>query len=299
MSSINKSLLGTLPGVSKSGYEYAYLIKEDDLNKSTSEPLFKFLFNPESIDWSIGSEWVENPTAYTSVPTKQWYRGKGAVWNLNELLLEAYYASKSIAPLLTQLADLRNPITSKDGYTSPPVLYFVWGTRKLGPAVLTNLQVKEDGWASGIPTSAKVSITLEEIPPTDLRPNGRGKAPSESTKGSPVAASSSSKTPTLKSDLTERELADAETKVRAALAANPPKSQIALIKTKNFKLELNKQTGVVKISDAKGTSLGIVGIYDGTAFYSVSQLEKEANKLKEQIRAVWKNIIDTKQPLVK
>ena len=295
MTSINKTLLGSLPSATSSSYQYAYLIKEDDLNKPNAEPLFKFLYNPETIEWSVGIDWTENPTAYTSIPTRQWYRSKGAVWLLNDLLLDAYYAGKSIEPLLSQLRAMRNPITAKDGYTAPPVLYFVWGTRKLGPAVMTNLQVKEDGWKGGPPTSARVSITLEEVPPPDSRPNGRGKAPSEFTKSSPTSAA----TPKLKAPLTEREQSEAETKVKAALAANPPKSQVELIKSKKYKLDLNKTNGVVKLQDAKGKAVGIVGIYDGTAFYPVSQLEKEANKLKEQVRTVWKNIVDTKQTLVK
>ncbi|AFY49010.1 hypothetical protein Nos7524_3210 [Nostoc sp. PCC 7524] len=243
---VNQAVLNGLNPARKVADVYAYLI--DDLNKT----VFVFLYNPEEKRFSRQSIYNEGITALTSTPSQQYNYTTGRTLNLSNLLLESYSSGKTCKLLLDRLQALMVANPSNRKFNLSPV-YFKWGADTFGPAVITDLNWNETSWLNGQVASARVNLTLLEIPPSQL-PN---KALIESSDNRQQAAQNTSKV------VTDRQKQDATSKTRAWLNQNVKKMSIStgnLVRSNKYKLNISSQ-GVITLLDSKSKLIGTVGTY--------------------------------------
>lgn len=261
MSINNPQVLNGLPAA-ESGQQriYAYLILESVKQlKPGDTPLFTFLANPEELRWSRQAQYAEAVTAATSVQSQQYYHTKGRVLQISDLLLDAYYAKRSIRPLLEQLQALLVPDAKNQNWYAPKVLDFVWGSSRFGPCVLTELSCKEKAWRNGAPATALLNMTLLEVPPPDTDPATRINPPEskDDAKGK------------LDRPLTDRQRQEGSSEAQKWLKANTnslPASLRDRVRANRYRLTTAADTGLSTITDEKGNSLGTVGRWNGRTF---------------------------------
>ncbi|MGJ3244935.1 MAG: hypothetical protein ACFE0I_02540 [Elainellaceae cyanobacterium] len=239
---MNSQFLSSLPQAQKSSAIAAYLIDEQGNQ-------YPFLYNPETQNYSRSANYIENPTALRSVQAKQYSHTSGRTLSLPNLLMESHSAQRSLRPLIDGLQSLliANP---SQGLYSPPVVYFLWGSERFGPAVLTSLNWEVTLILSGEPAEARVSLTLEEIPPD----GSKTAQPNESTLND-VA-------------LTDRELEEASVLASDFLESNFRRLSGSIregLRTQRYSINV-AQDGQIGLLDTDGSSLGSIGIYDGFDF---------------------------------
>ncbi|MEA5603713.1 hypothetical protein [Nostoc sp. UHCC 0252] len=244
--SINPKVLEGLNPGERTTDTYAYLV--DSLNKE----VFTFLYNPEEKVFSRSAKYSQAITTLTSLPAQQYNHTSGLTLQLGNLILETYGERKTCKLLLQKIQALMVADTSKGKYAPSPVT-FKWGKDSFGPAVITDIQITETGWLNGEVASARLDITLLEVPGSQLPDNVK----SEST-GSRLKSALS--TPVL---LTDRQAQEGNIKAVAWLKANVkklPENLSTLVKSNKYKLSVAKN-GTVSMFDSKGKSLGTVGMY--------------------------------------
>lgn len=225
----------------------------------SGEPVFTFLANPEKLDWSRKANYSPSGAALTSVQSLQYYNTEGRSLSIKDLLLETWYQRRSIRPLLEQLQALLVP-DPKNQQLHPKVLSFVWGGSRFGPCVLTDISWQETAWLNGEPASARLDMTLIEIPPTDDDPVTRiyREQPLEEAEEGALSA-----------PLTDRQREEASTEAKKWLTDNAgklPQSLQERVRSSRFKLASDAETGIVTLFDDKGAELGKVGRWDGREF---------------------------------
>lgn len=224
---------------------YASLINDK------GEQVAGFLYNPESKRYSRAAKYTEATWAISSLPAQQYNYTTGLTLELPDLLLESYASGKTCNTILQSLQELMVADPASGKYT-PTLVTFIWGKDKFGPAVLTNLNWEETSWLDGQVASARVSITLLEVP----------KQSTSTTSTTPQPSSTSN------NNLTDRQKQDASTKAKEWLTANVSKLKeniSPLVKSKSYSL-LTSATGEVRILDKNKKELGIVGTLVGTEF---------------------------------
>ncbi|MBE9178669.1 hypothetical protein IQ268_08865 [Oculatella sp. LEGE 06141] len=252
----NPAVLGELPEVPKSGDRiWASLILESQLTGTGQgeQTSFTFLANPEELNFDQQAVYSKATAAATNVQDQQWYYTDGETLQLNDLLLETWFARRSLQPIINKLRSLLSRDYQSQNL-NPPVLYFVWGSRQFGPCVLTSIKRRESAWLSdGQPASIRLSLTLVEIPkerpPSRPEPEGDGEK--------------------LASPLTDRQLEEAGAEARNWLQANLSKLPAALqdrIRASRYRFSSDRETGAVRITDEQGEAIGTVGTWDGRTF---------------------------------
>ncbi|MDF0554905.1 hypothetical protein [Kamptonema sp. UHCC 0994] len=119
---------------------------------------WEFLFNPEKLGQGKEARYNPVPAHGITVPELNYGYTSGITITLPDLLLTGYCRGKSYLPVITALTDLLNV---KDGKYRPETVDFLMGKRRIGPAVITDVQPIETGWThSGNPSDARISITL-------------------------------------------------------------------------------------------------------------------------------------------
>jgi len=249
---INENVVNNLSNATRTSDIFAYII---DVNNNS---VYTFLFNPESKSFSREAKYIEAVTALTSTPSQQYFYTSGLTLQLSNLLLESYNRDKTCKSLLQSLQGLMvaNPIDGK--YTPTPVT-FKWGVDSFGPAVITNLDWVETSWLNGEVASARVNLTLLEIPDASNQPTNTVPSNPPNRK------------------LTDRQKIDASSKAQSWLKSNINKltdNAAALVRTNSYKL-LTYDDGVVVMVDTKNVIVGIVGRYvDGKLFTNNNTLTK-------------------------
>lgn len=162
------------------------------------------------------------------------------------------------------------PQVGATGQFAPPLLVFIWGSRRFGPCILERVNWEETAWLGGEPAKATLGITLIEVPKPETREGktGTGKEAAQDFGSKPKTDT----TPKPNNEgkpriaLTDRQREDASNKAKEHLKANvasfDPAVQ-AVIKANAYKLSTDKDSGDVKLLDGKGKDLGIVGRWDG------------------------------------
>jgi hypothetical protein len=154
---INENVVKGLDNATRTSDAFAYLID------SNSKSVYTFLFNPESKSFSRQAYYAEAVTAITSTPSQQYNFTSGLTLQLPNLILESYNRNKTCKSLLQNLQSLMvaNP---KQGKFAPTTVTFKWGVDTFGPAVITDIDWAETSWLNGEVASARVSLTLLEVP---------------------------------------------------------------------------------------------------------------------------------------
>lgn len=243
---VNEKVIAGLNPANKVEGIYAYLV--DELDKE----VFSFLYNPEEKDFTRQAKYDEGVTALTSLPSQHYRYTKGKTLQLSNLILESYSNGKTCQLLLDRLQALMEADPLKGNYAPTPV-YFRWGADTFGPAVLTDLSWKETSWLNGKVATARVDITLLEIPPSQLP----SKALAQTSQDKLQAALNQP------NNLTDRQKVDAASQADVWLRNNIkslPENVANLIKAKKCNLQ-TADNGDVNLYDNKSNLLGFVGNY--------------------------------------
>lgn len=241
--------------------DYAYLL--DGKNNT----LYRFLYNPENKSFSRQAKYIEGVTSLSSTPSQQYGYTSGLTLQLNNLILETWTVGKVCDPLLKQLQELMVAEPSKGKYSPTPVT-FVWGEDRFGPAVITNLSWVETSWISGKVASARVNITLLEVPLTSS--NRPFYVPERFRDITPILKRNTviGQGPGTKVqvDLTDRQQQEAIKKGTQWLESNIkklPENIASLVRVKGSSTYrvLVSRTGEVTMQNIKGEFLGTIGRY--------------------------------------
>ncbi|MBD2452246.1 hypothetical protein H6G76_35135 [Nostoc sp. FACHB-152] len=246
---INNSVIQGLNSAKNTPDIFAYLV--DNKNQS----VFTFLFNPEEKSFSRQVKLDEGVTALTSTPSQFYKYTTGLTLQLPNLLLETYNQGKSCKLLLQRLQALMVANPSQGRYAPTPVK-FVWGSDSFGPCLITDLNWTETSWLDGEVASARVNLTLIEIP--NDSPTG--------SQNSQKASSNTSKS------LTPRQQQDASTKAKEWLKTNVkklPDNIASLVRLNKYSLTV-VSNGTVTLQDLKKRNLGTVGTLVGTKFITTN-----------------------------
>lgn len=243
---VNEAVISSLPSATRNDSIYAYLV--DNLGNN----VYTFLFNPESKSFNVRANYAEGAAALTSLPSQSYQYTSGLTLQLSNLILESWARSKSIKPLLDSLLSLTKADPAKGKYSPSPVT-FVWGSSRFGLAVITSLDWTETAWIGGEPASARVNMTLLEVPPVSKQENPQTKLTTKATTPQP---------------LTDRQKAEAISKARDYIKTNlrSVKSDVALLyRSGRYSLSVDS-SGVVSFLDSKKKLLGVVGTYKNGKF---------------------------------
>jgi hypothetical protein len=279
----NKAVIDGLPSIKRTGYQFAQLVEEIDINNRTKRtpeqnknflyegvPVYSFLMNPESIQWSLPIEYRETQIPYTNMNQVNFVSGGNIAMTIPEMILDSHEESKSIELLLNRLIELRVP-TTKNGLVSyPKRLYFRWGSYRFGVCVLTSIQTTVTKVIDGKPSKARVSITLKEVPAiTPSSAINEAKKTISTATGKIPGVIINTPTPTLKKALSGKQIEDGKTAVNKYLAV---KKTLLAKKTRDVlndpkaSIQINKDTGSVDLINSTNGSVINLGIYNGNIF---------------------------------
>lgn len=241
----------------------AWLAIYDPDPKKASQPIWQFQYNPSSLKFRTSAEYAEQKTLSGDVPEQQFFTTSGTTLQISQIYLDSYCLGKSLQPLLDGIEALLMAKVDKQQY-SPPVLTFIFGTRRFGPCVLTECEWTETAWLSGAPAKAEMSLSFKEVP-VDRKTADKAIAPKDSKDGAP------------RIKLTERQRKEGSDKAIANLIAPATLAKLSAsvqgtIKSKAYKVSTDENTGDVILYDAKGNKLGAIGRYDGTKLDTSTQV---------------------------
>lgn len=248
---MNEKVIAGLNSSEKVENIYASLI--DELNKE----VYVFLFNPEEKRFNRQANYSEGVTALTSVPSQHYNSTSGLTLQLSNLLLETYNQNKTCKLLLQRLQDLMVANPSKGQYAPTPIK-FVWGKDSFGPAVVKDVSWVETSWLNGEVASARVDITLMEIPEDQQSQQVR----SQSSQKRLQQVSNTAQT------LTNRQKQEARIKAERWLKSNIKKlsDNISyIIRVNNYIINVD-DNGLITLNDNKNRNLGTIGSYKNGNF---------------------------------
>lgn len=242
----NQSAIAALSDAVKSTNHFARLITLKNGIEDTR--LFEFLINPSEMSFGYSGKYNPAITGSTSLPAQSYSHAEAAPIEISGLIMDTWGYKKSLRKPLNDLRALTVPAT---GSTSPTPVYFVWGTEKIGPCVLTDVRYTTSLFLGGEPAYCVVDLSLLEVPDPDTAPK---------------AANPTSTKPL--SNLTDRQKSEASKKASDWLKANLtrlPNPIKKVVQASQYKF-LTSATGVVSIVDSKNNPIGSLGSYSGTTF---------------------------------
>lgn len=189
-------------------------------------------------------------TASTSLPSQFYLNAEAQPIEISGLILDGYALGKSLRKSLDGLRALTVPAQDK---TTPQTFYFVFGTDRLGPLVLINVDYTVSMWLGGSPAYCTVDLQMLEVPDPDTKPK------SSSSAGASTGALG---------NLTDRQKQDGSQAAAQFIQQNTSKFSAntkKLISSNSFKL-LTSDSGMVSMLDSKSDVLGVVGTWDGKTF---------------------------------
>lgn len=215
--------------------------------------LWSFQYRPQSLRVARNVKYSAPETLGSSVLDQQYAYTEGKVLELPDIVLEGYYKGRHITPLLDGLNYLME--IQRHVRYHPPVLQFVFGARRFYPCVVTAISWEETAWLNGLPASARLNMTLQQVP---LPPEENRTI--QSPKALKLAAS-----PQLRNPLTAAQTRDvsalADKYLQTHLKNYKPAIQ-TLIRSKQYSRVTDAKTGQVKLIGPKGKSLGIIGTFN-------------------------------------
>lgn len=245
----NPTVLNQLATAERVTEIYAQLLDLSD------QVVYQFLYNPEEIQWNRKANYAAAPASATSTPSQQYLYTEGRTYRFQGLLLQSYCEGKSLRSLLEGLQALM-VVDPQGNSFAPKQVSFVWGSYRVGPCVITDLQVTESAWLGGETAEARVDLTLIELPPPDTN--------ATETATPTVATPAAAQTITL----SDRQREDTRKAAEQWLAANlnnlTPQVR-DIVRARRFRY-LTSADGTVKITDSSGTEIGTVGVYNGQTF---------------------------------
>lgn len=184
---VNQSVLSSLPGASTGHVEASLLVQDpaaepekakegsDKADQSggadaASLTTWNFLINPSGLNYSRKANYTPSGTLNSSAAVLQYYNTDGAILSIDNVLMDSWHDGKSLRPLLEGLERLLEAQVNQ-GKFAPPVLSFVWGSKRFGPCVLLDVSWDEAAWLSGEPALATVNMKLQALPPEIEREN--------------------------------------------------------------------------------------------------------------------------------
>lgn len=239
------------------------LIEAQLLDYNKGDRLWTFFYNPQALKFSRSAKYSESETFAAKRQEIQYSNTTGATLEIGEIYMDSYCLGKSLRPLIEGINYLLEAKLEKNEF-APPLLSFVFGSRRFAPCVLARLDWQETAWLGGEPARVTMSMTLMEAPrpisrttsSTALPEVERFETPHERDKGPRLS-------------LTERQQADAKKQAEANLKANLSKLSTEtqnLIRSKAYSLTVDPNTGDVDLLNAKKTKVGRVGRWDGKVF---------------------------------
>lgn len=249
----HQAITNRLPGAERQlTTTNAFLVHYDPKTKDPVT-LWSFQYRPQSMRLSRNAKYNASETFGASVLDQQYSYTEGKVLNLPDIVLEGYYKGRHITPLLDGLNYLME--IQRNVRYHPPVLQFVFGARRFFPCVVTAVSWEETAWLNGLPASARLDMTLQQIP---LPPEESRRI--DSPKALKLAAA-----PQLRNPLTA-----AQTRNVSTLADNYLQTHLknykpaiqTLIRSKQYSRLTDAKTGQVKLIGSKGKSLGIIGTFN-------------------------------------
>ncbi|MBW4421188.1 MAG: hypothetical protein KME13_18465 [Myxacorys californica WJT36-NPBG1] len=235
---INPQSTAKLSSANQSTGHYARLVD------AKNQRVFEFQYNPESKEFSRKANYGAAPTAATSTPSQNYLFTEGKTLRLSNLLLDSFCLKKSLRPILNDLEAL---LVINEKSFSPTPVYFVWGTEKFGPCVVTDIDWTETAWLAGEPAKVILNVSLLRVPDPDSVPK-QTSIPKNLT--SPK--------------LSQRQKVDGSKKAKEFLVSNVAKFSPNIkkaIQTNSYKLSTS-DSGSIKVLNSKGEELGIIGTYN-------------------------------------
>lgn len=213
-------------------------------------------YAPESVSTNLEAVWTESVTAGTDVQSWSYWHTKSTSLSLSDLLLDRKKNEQSVQTELDLLSSYLRP-DIKSGKLTPPILFFVMGSRRFGPCFLKDISTTETRWlANGQPATARITLNLVAVPGPDSKASAGG-----------LNNNAQAKLEKIDRPLTDREFGlaapQALSYLRSAVGGLPPNLQ-TLIKSNSFKLKTNQDTGKVELIEVNGTkeeSRGIIGTF--------------------------------------
>lgn len=241
---MNLDVLSSLPQAQKTGLITAFLSKLDGTQH------YVFLYNPETIKGRRQAVYDTAPTAATSTPRRDYKYTTSVTKTFPNLLLETSGEGRSVRSIIEEIQSLMVADTANNSY-DPPLVYFNWGTENFGPAQIDDIDWEETAWLGGEPASVRLSITLTQVPSPDNQPSQSQPPTSEELNTV---------------NLTDRQRQDARTAAGNWLNSNINNLRPRVrerVRSRSFRY-LTNTNGEVRITDAQGTALGLIGTYNGT-----------------------------------
>lgn len=269
----NQKVFDSLATIQTTGYKYCYLITEDNesatetaknqQNKKklqTGNTFLEFMYNPEVIGESYTVNYTETQIPYSELSPVNFISGGNSVWTIDNLILDGFDSKKSIQPLLDTLKELRKPSILNKVKNSPKRVYLKWGGFRFGLCVLTNVNITIERWVDGYPATARVSISLKEVPKDIDNKN------TEIIKRLEKAQKDNTKIPLV---LTDKQVTDATKRVQEYLQAKKtflPTRVQQVLESRKYIIKVNKESGQVDLLDAGNQLIQTLGIYNGDKF---------------------------------
>lgn len=241
----------------------AYLIKyAPDLDEA--QILWQFLVAPSRLQFSRSAKYNENSTFAAKVIDRQYANTSGATLTINNLEFLTWCYKKSMRPLIEGLMTL---LEIKEDTFAPPILSFVFGSRRFGPCVLSDVNWDESAWLGGEQASINLNLTLQEIPNPGLKGDAIVTSPSNQSLNEEIDSTNP------RNSLTLRQRKEASKAAKEYLEANQDTfNQVVseAIRSSAYFLETNEESGQVEMLDRDKASIGIVGTWNGQDFSDAS-----------------------------
>lgn len=131
---------------------------------SKKEGIWQFLFNPSQLVYNYNSDYATSDVWATPDGKPLHWKGNNNVeLQFSEVVLNGYMFGRKVEYLAQGLKDLMG-FGGSTYMGSPPVLEFVWGSKRFGPCMMKDLSVTESMWDGGELVSATCSFTLVKVP---------------------------------------------------------------------------------------------------------------------------------------
>jgi hypothetical protein len=133
---------------------------------SKKEGIWQFMFNPSELNYSYSSDYAEADTwANSDGQPMHWKGNKNPELQFSDILLNGYMFGRKVESLSQGLKELMLFSEGAKTYRgSPPILEFIWGSKRFGPCVMKDLSFKENMWDGGELVGATCSFKLVAIP---------------------------------------------------------------------------------------------------------------------------------------
>lgn len=237
--------------------EAAPITEEEDV-------VWRFLANPERLSFSgRDPKYSEVAPHLAKVPYLHYSHTAAQVLEIKDLLLETWCEGKSVKPLLDGLNRLVE-VSTQNGEFEPPTLSFIWGSRRFEPCKLTKISWEESRWLGGDPAGVRLSISLQQVPDPEAKPDNPLDYPLADETGE--VGESGGLTEGI--ELTDRQLEEAREEARNYLEENSANysSLVREILSGDEIFVTPSTDGTVRMYNTDKEEIGVIGQWTGEEF---------------------------------